>query len=543
MSYLRQFLPQLRRLPPAAWDVLAMLVLAGILLPRSFMEVAAKIGYEMHVVSFLLGPATYAFGDGLVPGRDYFTQYSLGLPYLFSWTLNGNADLAVLSYVKLIVFAMLLFYGGLYFLLRWLYESRGWALAASVTILILQFHVERTFFDPSSYVLRYPLLVVCLALIGGWAKKFESFAYVAALCCTLALSLFLNTETGLYQCIAVAIVGFFLTGGSLKRLAVLVGAMLGSIALYAALCRLAFGPGVFSRVFVEGWLEPFLIYGGGFGGWAIDWAWGWHLLYNILAPGCALVTAAWGANLLWTSSSTNIYRPRIAVLVASGLIGVLMSAKYSNMSIVALWHVNAIGFLIVIGWWARQIQLAVPDKATMFGSFPLRAADATAIVTAALALALLTTANDDRNPALYATKAWVRYPSLANPVANRFASACKTLECATHRIHPEDVDLIRKYVPEGQRAAILGWNDWAYLTEAQRASWFHFLPSYATFTRRQLDAAADPPDVVFIEKGKPGEPLVGHPELGQSLGKQLERNYRQIDKGYNLLVWKRGSSK
>ena len=542
MSSLQHLLARLRRLSPPAWDLFAIMVFAAALLPRSFMEVAAKIGYEMHVVSFLIGPASYAFGDGLVPGRDYFTQYSLGMPFLFSWVLDGNADHAVLSYVKLMVFAMLLFYCGLYFLLRWLYGSRAWALITSVTILILQFHVERTFFDPSSYVLRYPLLVIVLALLGAWAKKFESFYQAFLLSGSLALSLFLNTETGLYLCIAVSTVGFFLTGGSPKQIGVLVGMLIGSLAVYAALCRVTFGPGVFSSEFVEGWFEPFLIYGGGFGGWAIDWVWGWHLFYNILAPGIALTTAAWGAHRLWTGQPAEGSRPLIAVLVASGLTGILMSAKYSNMSIVALWHVNAIGFFIVMGWWGRQIQLAGQNKIISLGPVSVRAASATGAVAVLLAIMLLASANDQRNPALYAFNAWLRYPSLANPLASRYAPACKRLDCAAPRLHPVDVRLIQTYVAAGKRAAVFGWNDWAYLIEAQRASWFHFLPSQATFTRHQLDAVRKLPPIMFLPvKKDDGNALIGHPELNEVIEPHLLRDYKIVVTGQDLAVWRKST--
>lgn len=541
MNYLRQLFIQLGRIPSQARDLTAMLVLAAVLLPRSFMEVAAKIGYEMHVAGTLLGPATYSFGDGLVPGRDYYLQYSLGWPYLFSWVLDGNADHAILSYVKMMVCLMLLFYGGLYFLLSWLYGSRAWGLATSLTILILQFHVERTFFDPSSYVFRYPLLVVCLAFTGAWARKSDSLAVIAALSCTLGLSLFLNTETGLYQCAAVAIVGFFLTRGSPKQLGVLVGILSGGIFVNAALCRMAYGPDVFSSAFVEGWFEPFFIYGGGFGGWAIDWAWGWHLIYNIVAPGLALMTAAWGAHRLWTSSPTDHNRSQIAVLVASGLIGLMMSFKYSNMSIVALWHVNAIGFLIVLGWWGRQIQLAGQDQVISLGGISVRAASVTGLATALLAVALLTTVDDRRNPTVYAFEAWLHYPSLANPWADRVAPACKTMDCAAPRLDSEDVRLIQKYVAAGQRAAVFGWNDWAYLIEARRASWFQFLPSHAVFTRRQLDAARQLPATLFLPVKNDGKTLITHPELNEILEPVLLRDYKIIATGRDLAVWQKKS--
>ncbi len=97
---------------------LVVLLFASLLLPYSFEAVAAKVGYEPHLVSFLIGPALYAFGDGLVPGLDYFTQYSVGLGWVFSFFLASTATLTLINYVGFIAVSMLLFYVGSFYLLQ-----------------------------------------------------------------------------------------------------------------------------------------------------------------------------------------------------------------------------------------------------------------------------------------------------------------------------------------------------------------------------------------------------------------------------------------
>lgn len=514
-------------------------LLALMLVPQSMMLVAAKLGYEMHVVSFLIGPATYIFGDGLVPGIDYFTQYSVGLPYIFSWLLNGSADHAVLSYVWVTVVAMFAFYAGLFYMLWWLFSSWLWALGTTITVLILQFHVERTFFDPSSYVLRYPLLVGTIAAVALWVGRGQRAGWGILVACAIGGSLFLNTETGLYQALAVAFVGFFASRGRWLALMRSIGVVVGGVAIFFVLSRLAFGPAVFSLRFCAALLEPFTIYGGGFGGAAIDWRWGWHLLYNVIAPGAALVTMTWGAHLLWTAQGQDWARARIAAVVTFGVIGILMSAKYSNMSLVALWHVSSLGFLVTLAWWGRQLQLFLRESEHRIAGLGLRASTASGAACSAIAMLLLWTADDPRNPTYYALNAYLQYPSFLKSVAVRSRPACVELGCAAPRIHPDDVKMIRRLVPEKQRVAVYGWYDWAYLIEAHRASFFQFLPSQATFTRSQLAAATRLPDIVFLPHDGAPDLGIKQPELSAALVPALKRDYAWIETGHDLMAWRR----
>lgn len=532
-------MPAWRRFVPVGANIVAAGLLALMLLPRSVMEVAAKIGYEMHVVSFLLGPAIYAYGDGLVPGVDYYTQYSVGTPYLFSWLLDGNADHAVLSYVRVMVGAMVLFYWSLFFMLRWLLASWYWALGTTLIVLILQFHVERTFFDPSSYVLRYPLLVCTIAAVALWVGRGQRLGSGTLVTLAIGASLYLNTETGLYQMLAVSFTGLVASRGrwrSMLQVAVVISA---AAAIFGLLCVLSFGFNVLDWRFMDGLIEPFVIYSGGYGGWAIDWRWGWHLLYNVIAPGVALMTAAWGTRWLWKTPAGAPGRAQIAALLSFSLLGIMMSAKYSNMSIIAIWYVNALGFIVVFAWWARQLQLALGDRYVTVLRMRMNVAKSLGAASAVFAVVLLLRANDPRNPALYAAHAYLAYPAIANPAAFSIRPACRELACAAPRIDPADVRMIARLVPEKQRAAVFGWYDWAYLVEARRPSSFHFLPSQATFTRTQIAKAGRLPDVVFLPIASTPDLGIKHPELAARMVPALRSEFEIAERGNQLVAWRR----
>lgn len=528
--------PRWPRIGAAGRGAICCSVVALLLIPRSIDEVAATIGYEMHVVSFVIGPATYAYGDRLVPGLDYYSQYAVGLPYLFSWIMGNTPDLAILRYVMLMVAAMVFFYCCLCYVLNWLLCSWWWALATTVTILLLQFHTDRAFFDPSSYVLRYPLLVVVVVLSVRWLRNFGHWD-AAVLAFALGASLFLNTETGIYQLVACMMAGCAASRLSPAKLLKALSTLVMAVGAFATMCLAAFGPRTLSIGFYQELTYPLHIYGAGFGGWPVDWSFGWSLLYNVIAPGAALVAIAWGATYLHQGRGSETRRARAAGLMIFAAMALLMSAKYSNMSLVALWHVNAIGYVVVLSWWGRQAQLLLADY-RVTGQEPhhwfSRAAGSACLLVAVL---LLWTANDVRNPTLYAFRAYLNYPSLAN-IAYRHVG-CRMLACAAPRLAQSDVAMIERNVPASTRAAVLGWDDWAYLIAARRASFFDFIPSFATFTHRQVAVASRPPDMLFLPRADSVDYGIKHPELAAILVPQLRHDYEPVERGVNLVAWRR----
>lgn len=519
-------------------NLLAVFVLCGLLVPRSVMEVAERIGYEPHVVSFIIGPATYKFGAQLVPGIDFYSQYSVGMPYLFSWFLGESGDAAILSYVRLMVGAMLIFYLGLFCYLRSLLESWRWALSTTITTLLLQFHSERTFFDPSSYVLRYPLLIVTIWATSGWiGRRFDwpSTMLVAAI---IGGSLFLNTETGLYQALATTAVGLIYSRGDARRILSSMIPGFGGGAIFIIICYLAFGDAVLSRQYFDGLLQPFVIYGRGFGGVTIDWRYEWHILYNIVAPGMAIVTIVVCTKKIWKNELPASHHAHFAAVMMFSFAGVFMSAKYINMSLIGLWHVNAIGFVVVLAWWGKQIQCLLHECVPLPGHCCSVSCSALFVsALAASALGLVVFANDPRSPDYYGFRAWLKYPALLNLKSTLIPARCRELACSAPRISSLDIDLIRRWSVPGQRIAILGSYDWAYLVSARRASWFHYLPSSAIFTQQQLAAARSPPEILFLPKSFDKNQLdFVHPELARIWSTEL-RNFKILDEAPNLTAW------
>lgn len=536
--------PRGRSARPVVAHVAVITVLGALLAPVSFEAVAAVFGYEMHVISFIIGPALYRFGPGLVPGIDYFSQYSVGLPYLFSFFLGATADQTMIRYAALMVGSMFAFYLAAFYLLWWLFRSWCWALGVTLATLLLQFHTDRPFFDPSSYVLRYPLLVATVAAFAWWVAGRFCRRRALPLALSLAMSLFLNTETGLYQLLAVTALSFIATPGWRGAAARAAGIALLSVMLFIGASALAFGSRVFSVDFFRYLAEPFFIYGGGLGGWPVDWGYGWQLLYNVIAPGIALGTLGWGCVALKTRERPDL-QPRLAAVTLFSCLAIMLSAKYWNMSIVGLWHVNAFPFFVVIAWWARELivqcggQSVAAHRWMPFLEPRMVPVFVKASMTAALVAVtglLLLYADDKRNPSLYAIRAYLKYPSILNYAFTSARPACVKMDCAAPRIAAEDVRLIARLTGPKDRVAILHWYDWAYLIEARRSSKFHFLPSPATFTRRQAKESLQGIDLIFLRKRSDGKPEISHPDLQAELSSKLEREFRIVAEGRELIA-------
>ncbi len=531
--------PASEGMPPDSWrsawreHVFPAGILLVLLAPSSLQAVAAKIGYEMHVVSFIIGPALYSRIPDLVPGIDYFTQYSVGLPYLFSYLVAPTADATMLRYVALIVTAMLAYYAGAYYFLRWLFRSWRWAFAVTLVALLLQFHTDRIFFDPSSYVLRHPLLIGVVAMLGWWAGHGLEWKRGAMLAAAVGLSLFLNTETGIYQLLMVMAVSVFAAPSFARGSAAAAAMLAGACTAFMALCLLAFGPRVLGVDFLRYYLEPLFIYSEGFGGWPVDWTYGWPVYYNVIAPGLALATIGWGFVRL-KRVPQDAERSRIAALSGLACAAIMLSAKYWNMSLIALWHVSALPFLTITAWWYREtFSLGAGENKPSPG-----VRRASVAVLAVAAFWLLAFAGDVRNPTYYGLRAYLKYPSAWSAPFRRHPG-CQNLGCSAPRLAPEDVRLIDTLTRPDERVAVLDWNDWAYLIDARRAPKSFFLPSFATFTHRQLDNTLAGLNLVFVTVDARGRYVIVPPELKARLAPLLRRDFAVVGKGAALVALSR----
>lgn len=311
-------------------------LLTLILIPSSFEAVAARIGLNAHAAVFVFGPALYSLGDGLLPGRDYYSLYSIGLPWLFHLVMGQSAQHAVLSYTVIVITATWLFYAHLIHLLQWLYRSWTAAAVAALTPLMLGFvypiSIPASFVGPSSTILRYPLLTVCALLTGLWAEAPTRPARLAAIAAAAGLSVFLETETGIIMMVAAPVAIFVTHPWRSSIILPVIGFVALAGAVFVALIAAAFGPAALHVEEFDRMFDGIFLYGMlGFGGWPSNWTlteWNW--LYHLVAPGVSIATIAVVARACGIDFPDKRRAAVLAFLAASGL---MMLAKYTNMSL------------------------------------------------------------------------------------------------------------------------------------------------------------------------------------------------------------------
>ena len=511
-----------------------------IIVPSSFEAVAARIGLEYSVVSFLIGPSLYFLAHGLLPGVDYYTQYGVGLGWAFSFFLGRTVELTMVHYVMIIVVALWVFFAHLIWMLNWLYRSWFASAAVSLLVLILLFHTDRPYFDPSSFVLRYPLLTVSGACLVRWVAAPRGWIGFLSLALAVATSLFMETETGIIIATSAALAVLFTAPRPLASVVSLVGIGVTCLGLFVLLLLSVFGSGVLTWQFLSGLVEPLMLFGiAGLGAWPIAWTVGeWNWLYNFVAPGVALATVGIVAR---AGRDENTDRPRVALLAFFACCGLLMMAKFINMSIVAVWQMNALGFLVVLSWWAVAAARRLPRRIDLpwFAAIPVRSV--MSVVMLAPAVALATTSSDHRNPALYGAQSWLSYPAL---LLAPFQSSrnCINMECVADRPDPRDVALIRERTQSGEQVAIIGdLYDWTYLVDAHRPPMLTFLPSSELFTQRQIDQSWKrmmAADYWFVPRDSNGEPAITGP-LSSLAMPVLKHDFVIDGTGDRLAAWKR----
>jgi hypothetical protein len=490
----------------------------------------------------LIGPATYRFAKGLVPGIDYYTQYSIGTPWLFSYFLGSTADQTMVNAVWFEVAEVAFFEVTLFAFLWWFLRSWVWALVLTIAILMTQFTTPDPLYAPSSTASRYPLLMLVALLFVEWMKRGLTFPITVSLALALAASLFLNTETGIYASGAVAIAAIATAPAwslmfTLRQVSLL-AAM--SFIAFMLLSAIAFGPGVFDLRFLGYLAEPMLLYGSGVGASPLDWRHGWHWLYNIAAPGLALATLGWAA-VVARRPVPPFPRERLAALIFVCLAGLFLSAKYINMSLVALWQVNCFGFLVVVAWWVR-ILLDLIDRPVTTKPFVLRLGSLLGCGAVVLLYYFLWVIDDPRGPYLQTFASYRTLPSVVNWAVGIQWQKCTVPRtgCYSRPLDSKDVALIQRLTKPGDRVAILDVQDWVYLAEAKRASKLFVQPSSMIFTQRQLRESLRDLDLVFLPRA-PAEVFgISHGDVAEILVPQFkDKKFELLEEGAYLLAWKR----
>lgn len=455
----------------AAWICACAALIAACVFPLDLGTVAARIGYNVHDVSFYIAPAMYLWGRHLIPGIDFLPQYGLGIGYFFSFFLRPTAEATISNAVLVTVGLCWIYFVSALWLLRRLYDSRLYAAIVVFFALLLTFHTSMVplgiFLDPSAWPARYPFL---LLFVLAFARSVESRRQTIDL--TLAgmvagLCLFWNTETGLYALAAALVATILLRGGLKSTLVHLAATAGGALFAFFGLSAIAYGPGVFQTAFVTGLIKPMTIYAEGYGAFMVVWQSPYNILYAMLSPIVGLATMGWTAALL-LRNDTRFTRPTLIVLFLLSMIGSGLLLKWVNMSLDSLWHVNALPLIAVMAWW---IQVGLRYLSTRFS------ARNTSLARGALAVALilfLAIVQDARNPSHYALRAFLLYPSIAvgavlpQPHLNWDASR----EAAR-----ADVALIRRCSAPQEPVMIVGDSDWVDLLAAKRPPRMPWLPS------------------------------------------------------------------
>jgi hypothetical protein len=536
-----------------------------ILIPSSFEAVAAGIGLNFHAVSFVIGPALYFLGDGLLPGKDYYTQYSIGFPWLFHFVMGNSAQHAVLNYVIIVITATWLFYAHLISLLQWLYQSWIAAAIVALTPLILSFvypeSIPAFFFAPSSSILRYPLLTVCALLTSLWAEAPARPARLVSIAAATGLSIFLETETGIIMMVAAPLTIFIIHPWRSYIILPVITFVAVTLLVLVALIAIAFGPAalhieMFGRLF-----DAVLLYGtSGFGGWGSNWTlteWNW--LYHLVAPGASIATIAVIARACGIDFPDKRRAAVLGFLAASGL---MMLAKYTNMSLAGVWQVSSIGPLSVLGWWCvvlvRRIDPGIfiryrgyvrfsydtsnPHVSRNFIPFAFSLRSVVCAGMISVALVFLYSPSEARNPGRYGLRAWVDYPSLLMWPFSR-PPGCVKMDCVSDLPAASDVELITSRTRPGEQVAVVvDLYDWAYLLAAHRPPLVFFLPSADIFTRKQLEESLDRMSTVnyiFVPKGANGEPFISHDEFRIAAAPMLTKGFQKDGEGDHLIALKR----
>jgi hypothetical protein len=295
-----------------------------------------------------------------------------------------------------------------------------------------------------------------------------------------------------------------------------------------------------------------MLYTGGLVALPIEWLGGYHWIYNVVSPGIALASVAWVAASV-RLENPPCPRPHLAALAMVALVGLFMTAKYINMSIVGLWQVNAVCLLVVVAWWMRALLQQLPQQPSGSPRFAFRIGPKEVVLqrgspraeatfgSALLLLLFLCTIGDQRNPSLYAIPAYRTHPTVVNyALGGPERHPCGGRPgCTAIPVSPLDVELVDRLTKPTERVALLAFQDWTTLIEARRASKFHFLPSATVFTERQLRDSLRDIDLIFLPR-YPADTLgITNPDIAQSLLPMLRSDFKVVAETPTLLAWRR----
>jgi hypothetical protein len=531
-----------RRLPVSGYlaDIAAVAAIFAIFWPYSIDALLAPWDIRNpHIVSYLVGPAQLLQVPGNLPNVDFFSQYSLGVPYVFSRLLSTDLAQVVSRYLYGMTGAVILYSAAYYFLLSRLYGNRFWGFVFTLLMMVL---LANALFwsEPSSAPLRFLFFPICGIVLLRYGLG--SPASIVAAGALAALSVMGNTETGIHTMLAFASV-LFISAPSWRQLLRDLGLLAAvSIAGVLALCVLCYGPQALSAAFVIGNLKPLFVYSVvGFGNYPLPWAaqhWTW--MQCLVLPGLATFLLA----LLYYKTWSNRPASRAEqALVFCSAFGLLLLMKFMYRSFMAIGHVNSGPLLAVLGFWL----LFGLRKAIASQQWRPALAHVAAFAVAATAFSTFLYTFRENVPGRdirYATT-WLDYPSLLNRLIGMVSGPSTAASFAARTaaaVDDADVALIERYAQPASRPVwIYGDEDWAYLLRAGRKPAATVLPIPNVLIGRDLDVLKakferDGAEYVFVEKKHESLINSDHPA---AVFPRFAARYARVDSAKNLAVYKK----
>ncbi|WP_422002901.1 hypothetical protein [Reyranella sp.] len=491
-----------------------------------------------HAISYLIGPALLSQVPGNLPNVDYFSQYSFGVPYIFSWMLTSDIAQVIARYLYAMTVGMILFSALYYYLASRLYASRFWGFVFTLLMLIFLAH-SIPWHEPSSAPLRFVFFPICAVALLKYGLSNARSAVAAGL--LSALAIMNNTETGIHTSLAfvtVLFVGSLSWKEFLERSVLLLATAFAGVAVMSVL---AYGWGALSLDFLVGNLRPLIVYSVlGFGNYPLPWDlkhWTW--MQCLVVPGLATLLLA----LLYYKTWTNRVLGRAdQALVFCSAFGLLLFVKFLYRSFLGLGHANGGPLIVVLGFWvvfalrkAIEVNRWRPGWAN---------AGAFALSLAAFLLFLHTFRENYPGADVKYHASWGNFPSVLNRlmgVVSGSQSGDPLSGKVTAMFSDSDVDLIRKHSTESEPVWIYAEEDWAYLMRAQRKPASTVLPIIHVLIERDVNAmkakferAAS--EYVFVQKKyenllRSNHPLAMFPKFGE--------HYASYATGDDLVVYKR----
>jgi hypothetical protein len=467
-------------------------LLYGVIGPHDVPTVASECNKELHVASYIVGPAMYYRAPGIIPGLDFESHYGIGHAYAFSFVMgSGGLEKTLERYVLFVLVVCILYYLSAFLVLADWLRSVGAALA--VTLLLVCVSSEGLSYNlPSCGPVRYPFLFAFLyTLVRGIDRQGVRWCAVAG--GVAGLSLFWQTDIGLYVLAtgaALYLAGAIFLGGSWWRTGLFLATGLGS---FAALCVLCFGPRVLSITFMERLLEPLLLYATGFGNYLMNWKPGWGYWYNFIGPGLAIASVA----VLIGHGRRALPQRAVVYGAAASLLGLAMLFKWVNRSIDILWSLNGSLVVVVAGWWmwlawrALAARLASESR-TWVGT--TRQLGAVALIGLLFMLfarldARLANPNHHGGSSSPIVRVVERLAQFRNPI-----NAARKEIGPSIRPSPTDpasTQYLRMHTRRTERVAVISGADWNYLADAGRSPRLAWLQLFLIHSPVLLDRCAD----------------------------------------------------